>query len=656
LYNNSTKDRNIQYKILGVEKTNSNTYYKFNVEKVGSTAGFTKSNIREAQDIFIRTSTEQLQVSQAPSAASSTFKNVCTDPKTSANCKPVCIPTDANGVIIPKEGTSFPNKIVRSNNQWLANYYEYAPVRGIGSDGSLQYVPMEPSKTFVGPGTTCLEPCPPQDAGGVRQSYCKPPDPNYGKKGATGAAGGCPVGCIKVDDPTDIRNKSVCKFDKMKGYTCAATCDFAAGSECKKISDCGNCGGDEYITRFPIGWKKTVTRKVEETYNFDECKEKCKKPSVDDCRYFLQLEQSGGISGGRCRKIGASGNKAVCKPVSKVSKNGLVTGYDQCTACINNTGLYGYFEYNKQWNSILKQWDFVNIKEIPNPSTSWFEGNTLKESDGVSQAGSGAGSGSGTGSGKKGSGNEGGTNLRGSKPSGYKEDDDTRGTRDARDLGKLQSNNNSKSISISSASQTSKRQQQSANVAAIKMRLDKMNNDYNELSENVKWNKMQMDKAEKDCNDMTTKYKIAVRDYTKAETISIKAGATEKEKKETEAANTLMYTMKQKAREICENYGRLKIIYMKSVEELNKLKNKLDELRKQYNNANADMGGGGGIGSTISSAIAPIINIFFGDDANRDCSGQLGCGNGIDYSFPSPFESSKAGLFTPKPYYDPIHF
>ena len=131
-------------------------------------------------------------------------------------CKPVCIPTDANGDIIPKEGTSFPNKIVRSNNQWLANYYEYAPVRGIGSDGSLQYVPMEPSKTFVGPGTTCLEPCPPQVAGGVRPSYCKPPDPNYGKKDAPGASAGCPIGCIKVDDPTDIRNKSVCKFDKMR--------------------------------------------------------------------------------------------------------------------------------------------------------------------------------------------------------------------------------------------------------------------------------------------------------------------------------------------------------------------------------------------------------------------------------------------------------
>ena len=118
-----------------------------------------------------------------------------------------------------------------------------------------------------------------------------------------------------------------------------------------------------------------------------------------------------------------------------------------------------------------------------------------------------------------------------------------------------------------------------------------------------------------------------------------------------------MYTIKQKAREICENYGELKDKYLKSVSELNSLKNKIDDLRKVYNNANASMGGGsvgGGIGSSISSAIAPIINIFFGDDMNRDCSGQLGCGNGIDYSFPSPFESSKGGMFTPQPYYDGI--
>ena len=614
----------------------SNTYYKFSVEKVGSTAGFTRSNIREAQEVFIRTSEAQI-VSQAPSAVSSTFKNVCTDPKTSANCKPVCIPTDSTGNIIYKEGTSFPNKIVSSKNQWLANYYEYAPVRGIGSDGSLQYVPMEPSKTFVGAGTDCLEPCPPQDAGGVRPSYCKPPDPNYGKKDATGASAGCPIGCIKVDDPTDIRNKSVCKFDKMKGYTCAATCDFAAGSDCKRISDCGNCEGDEYVARFPVGWTKTNTRKIEQTYNFDECKEKCKKPSIEDCQEFLQLEQSGGISGGRCRKIGANDNKVVCKPVSKVSKNGLVTGYDQCTACTKNTGLYGYFEYKKQWNKVLKQWDFINVKEIPNPSSSWFE-----------RDGSGSGGGGGSGS---------GTNLRGSKPSEYQEDGDTRDARDSRDLWKLQSNNNSKSVSISSASQTSQRQQQSANVAAIKLKLDKMVREYNELSENVKWNKMQMDKAEKDCNDITVKYKRAVRDYATAEAQSIKVGATVKEKKETEAANTLMYTIKQKAREICENYGELKDKYLKSVSELNSLKNKIDDLRKVYNNANASMGGGsggGGIGSAISSAIAPIINIFFGDDMNRDCSGQLGCGNGIDYSFPSPFESSKGGMFTPRPYYEDI--
>ena len=166
-----------------------------------------------------------------------------------------------------------------------------------------------------------------------------------------------------------------------------------------------------------------------------------------------------------------------------------------------------------------------------------------------------------------------------------------------------------------------------------------------------------MDKAEKDCNNMTVKYKRAVREYATAEAQSIKAGATVKEKKETEAANTLMYTMKQKARQICENYGELKDKYLKSVSELNTLKNKIDDLRKVYNNANASMGGGsggGGIGSSISSAIAPVINIFFGDDMNRDCSGQLGCGNGIDYSFPSPFESSKGGMFTPQPYYDGI--
>ena len=683
LYNNATKDRNIQYKILGVEKTNANTYYKFNVEKVGATIGFTKGNLKDNQDIFIRTSETQV-VSQGPSAASSTFKNACTDPKTASNCKPVCIPTDSAGNILYREGTSVPNKIIMGKNQWLANYYEYKSVRGIGSDGSIQYLPMDPSKTFVGPGTDCAEPCPPQDAGGIRPKYCKPPDPNYGKKGATGDAAGCPIGCIKVDDPTDPRNKSVCKFnkmDKLKAYTCGATCDFAAGSECKKTSDCGNCKGDDYTSTFPLGWTKSATRKIEDTYTADDCKMKCKKPTTETCRNFLQLEQSGGYLESKCHKIGANDNKVICKPISKVTPNGLVAGYDGCNVCKKETGLYGFFEYKKQWNSILKQWDFVNVKEIPNPSTSWFEGEMNYDSysggsggDGAEYGGAGSGAVEGSGgadSGGAGSGGAGsgygardgsGTNMRSSDPSGYQEDEDTRGVRDARDsreMGKIQSSNNSKYVSISSASQIAQRQQQDANVSALKMKLDKMNRYYNDLSENVKWNKMQMDKAEKDCNDMNMKLKLAVRDYTLLEAKSIKVGATIKDKKDTEAANTLMYTIKQKARDICDNYGLLKDKYMKSVNELNTLKNNIGDLTKQYNTANANMGGGSGsgsVGSAIGSALAPIINIFFGDDVNRDCSGQLGCGSGIDYSFPSPFDSSKGGMFTPQPYYAGINF
>ena len=691
LYNKATKDRNIQYKILGVEKTNGNSYYKFNVEKVGSTTGFTKSNLKDGQDIFIRTSETQV-VSQGPSTAIANANNPCSGPNPSANCKPVCIPTDSANNIIYKEGTSVPNKIISSKNQWLSNYYEYKPIKGIAGDGSIQYLPMDSSTTFVGAGTDCAEPCPPQDAGGVRPSYCKPADPNYGKKGAAGAAGGCPIGCIKVDDPTDPRNKSVCKFDKKKGYTCGPTCDFASGSECKRTSDCGNCGGDDYITRFPVGWSKTVTRNIEQIYTADQCKEKCKKPTVETCRNFLQLEQSGGYLESKCHKIGANDNKVICKPISKTTPNGLVAGYDGCNVCKKDTGLYGFFEYKKQWNAVMKQWDFVNVKEIPNPSTSWFEGDMNYDSGarsgaagsgasyggagsgaagagasyGASYGAAGAGASYGASYGAAGAGAEyetkagagAGTNMRGSTPSGYQEDKDTRGARDSREMGKLQSSNNYKSVSISSASQLAQRQQQSANVSALKMRLDNMNNEYKDLAEHVKWNKMQMDKAEKDCTEMNTKYKQAARDYVAAEARSIKVGSTIKDKKNTEAANTFMYTIKQKAREICENYGTLKAKYMKSNTELNTIKNKIDDIRKQYDAANADMGGGGGggVGSMLSSALSPMINIFFGDDVNRNCSGQLGCGNGIDYSFPSPFNSSNGGMFTPQPYYDDIHF
>ena len=658
LYNNKDKERNIQYKILGIEKAYSDTYFKFNVENVGGTTGFTKSNIRDGQDIFIRTSETQV-ISEAPSVALSSFKNACTDPRTSANCKPVCIPTDKANNILYKEGTSLPIRIVESKNQWLANYYEYRPVRGIGGDGSVQYLPMDPSKTFVGGGTDCNEPCPPtrsKEDTSIRPTYCRPPDPNWGEKPAKGEKGKCPTGCMKVDDPTSRRNTSACKYDKTKGYTCGAICDFNAGSECKKNTDCANCGGSDYITQFPVGWKPTLTRRIEETYSRDDCNRKCKKASVDTCRTFLELEQSGMYLENRCRRIGTSGRKVICGPISNQTQTGLVSGYDLCITCRSNRDMYAYFEFDKQWNTTIKQWDFVNIREISTPSSSWFEGDVNSFSEGGVSGGSGRYSaGRGSSGGDAGSGGRegggGGANLRGSKPSGYQEDRDTRDARDSRDMGKIQSGNNSKSISINSASQNAKRQEMSAKVSAMKLQLDKLTNEYNSLEENVKWNKMQMDKAEKDCYDINVKLKIAIRDYTRAEVISMRSGSTIKEKSETEAANTLVYTIKQKTREICDTYGSLKDKYMKSVNEMNSLKVKISDLRAQYNTASASIGGGSG---SSGSFLSPIINIFFGDDTNRDCSGQLGCGNGIDYSFPSPFNSSVGGKFTPQPFYGGI--
>ena len=668
LYNNADKERNIQYKILAVEKAYSDTYFKFNIEIAGGTTGFTKSNIRDGQDIFIRTSETKI-ISQAPSTALSSFKNACTDPnsKTFANCKPVCIPTDVSNNILYKEGTSLPTRVVQSKNQWLANYYEYRPVKGIGSDGSVQYLPMDPSKTFVKGGTDCTEPCPPQDTGGKRPAHCRPPDPNWGKKPdkEKGERGLCPLGCMKVDDPTSRRNTSVCKYDKMKGHTCGAVCDFNASSECKKNTDCANCEGSEYITQFPIGWTPSITRKIEETYSRDDCNRKCKKATVEICRNFLELEQSGMYLESRCRRIGKSGKKVICGPISNKTQTGLVSGYDLCITCKSNKDMYAYFEFDKKWNPTTKQWDFINIREISNPSSSWFEGDVNSFSEGgvsgggVSDGGrSGAGrggvsSGGGAGSGGR-EGGGAGANLRGSKPSGYQEDRDTRDARDSRDMGKIQSGNNSKSISINSASQNAKRQEMSAKVSAMKIQLDKMTNEYNSLEDNVKWNKMQMDKAEKDCYDINVKLRAAISDYTRAETISIRSGATIKEKNETEAANTRMYEIKQKAREICESYGSLKDKYMKSVNELNSLKVKISDLRAKYNTASASVGGGSGGGGDGGSFLSPIINIFFGDDTNRDCSGQLGCGNGIDYSFPSPFNSSVGGKFTPQPFYGGI--
>ena len=648
LYNDSLKQRDIQYRIIGVEKMSSNTYFKFNIEQARATSGFTKANIVDKQDIYIRTSNDEI-ISQGPSPAASTeLKNPCTDPKTAGNCKRVCIPTDASGNIIYKEGTSDPNRIVTSNNQWLANYYEYSP-----NPGSYQYFPMNPGDTFVGPGTKCEQPCPPKDVGGVRASYCKSPDPNYGKKPATGETSRCPIGCIKVDDPTSARNRTACKFDKNTGYTCNSVCDFkGTGSDsCKKNTDCNNCVGNDYIARFPVGWKPTMTRIIDQVYTANDCKEKCKKPIKETVLNFLQLDQSGQYLENKCRKIGE--NKAVCKPISKETMNGLVAGYDGCSVCNRDSGMFGYFEYEKQWNKLTKQWDFINIKEITDPPRSWFEGGGGAGSSGDAGSGdrswrgygasdSSGGSGRGLGGASYGSGSGSGGGGGGG------------GGGDSKKSAETESGAASKSFSISSASQNAQIQKKQSQLEALKMQLNKITNDFNILADNVQWNKMQMEKAQKECSDMRAKLKKAINDYSIAQAKSIKDGATLKERKDTEAANTYMYVVKQMMKDICDNYGLLKIKYDKSVEELNAMKNNKEDLQKKYDSFAASIpkgsGGGGGIGSMLS----PIINIFFGDDANRDCSGQLGCGNGVNYSFPSPFNSSQGGMFTPQPYYEGI--
>jgi hypothetical protein len=627
----------IQYKIKSVTPIiPANTYVKYEVEIVSNTSGFTKANITNAQAVYISTSNMLTQMSTSDG---STAANPCAGPNPSANCKPVCIPTDATtGAMITKPGTTVPAEIFSGKPLSFNNYYEYKDTRGIAGDGSAVYYPMDESKTFVGNGTKCLAGCSEYDDGKTRESYCKPSKGNRPLGVEPPKTGGtCMTGCIAVTDPTDRRNSSRCSYNKISGYTCKPICDFgSAPNNCKINADCNDCVGDTYVKRFPIGWKPTITRTIDKTYTSDQCKEKCKKPTKDTCLNFLQLEQGGGYLENKCRKVGKT--KVICKPISQVTPNGLIAGYDGCSVCKTDTGLYGYFEYEKEWNKVLKQWDFKNIKEITSPDKSWFE------------YGSGAGGGGGGSSGY-------GASSGSSGSGGYSSYSNDKGSGDSGDSKKtddLKSGDSSKSVSISAASQDAKRQELSAIAADLKLKLDKLTTEYNDLVDSVKWNKLQMEKAEKECNDMKTKLKRAISDYAAAEAKSIKSGSTSKEKTDTEAANTLMYTIKHKTKEICNNYAYLKYKYTKSVYVLNELKNKKDDIKKQYDNAAADAGSVSGSG--FGSLLNPIINIFFGDDANRDCSGQLGCGKGIDYTYPSPFNSAKGGLFTPQPYYDGIHF
>jgi archaellum component FlaC len=243
----------------------------------------------------------------------------------------------------------------------------------------------------------------------------------------------------------------------------------------------------------------------------------------------------------------------------------------------------------------------------------------------------------------------------GSKGSDYKQDDKTTGATGAGENDKLQSGKLSQSIKIISESENARKQEKQAELVAIKQSLDRMTNHFNSFSDTVKWNKMQMEKAEKDCSEINVKLKDAVKKYSLAESRSMRVGSSFKERTDTEAANTYMYAVKQKANDICNNYGLLKDKYMKSVNELNTLKNKIDDLQKKHDSLNASVGGGSSKG-LWDSMVSPIINIFLGNNDPQDCSGRIGCGKSIDYSFPSPFGSSKESRFVPKPYNESVFY
>ena len=464
-----------------------------------------------------------------------------------------------------------------------------------------------------------------------------PPRPAPQPKG-----GPCDPSCTKVKNP--FFAKSACNFDKETGYTCSACPQMDNGEiNCNNFrATCSGCGSDLMAT-FPAGWQPDRDRRPgpkEKLFTRTECETSCENPGVEIFQNYLDTFRDGaGFDDGSCQIIGKNKDMVKCRPIRKTAGLGVrvnggmkpIPAPDECVLC-DEPKLQGYATFERKWDEYAKQNDYVNVKLVDRPISG--------ASYGPNEEGSGRrGGGGGAQNWERWDGGDStnGAGWRGQQTGGWYQ---------------TMTDVKNKSFQVATSNNDGNRQQ--AYIESLKLKLNKLNDEY--ITQQILVNKMKEDisKMVSACGLAKSKLGEAMKSSV-SDSMNKNAAITLKEKIDanTNAGNIEM--LQQNVKTSCDKSMEVSNSYNSAIKQLSIIDAKRQELSEKLAIA---------INSVTENKTTININLMGGMGGMGDCGGRLGCGTGVNNNnmYPGNFFKPQRindminNVNIPMPYQDIIIF
>jgi hypothetical protein len=584
----------------------------------------------------------------------------CNTSKRDGNCYPVCVPIKGGNVVGPpykiyggKDSANGPDGL--PFNMGNANYfYEMNEKKTPTSSGGEYYPITDPlvSRIKYGSDTDCTQnyAC---SASGLPGSdgasaKCNPPQPP--RPAPRPGGGPCDTSCTRVKNP--FFAKSACKFDKNTGYTCSACPQMDNGEiNCNNFrATCSGCGSDLMAT-FPAGWQPDRDRRPgpkEKPFTRTECETSCENPGVKIFQNYLDTFRDGaGFDDGSCQIIGKNKDMVKCRPIRKTAGLGArvnggmkpIPAPDECVLC-DEPKLQGYATFERKWDKYAKQNDYVNVKLVDRPRSGASYG--PNEEGGGRRGGGGGGGGGGAQNWERWDGGDStnGAGWRGQQTGGWYQ---------------TMTDVKNKSFQVATSNNDGNRQQ--AYIESLKLKLNKLNDEY--ITQQVLVNKMKEDisKMVSACGLAKSKLGEAMKSSV-SDSMNKNAAITLKEKIDanTNAGNIEM--LQQNVKKSCDKSMEVSNSYNSAIKQLSIIDAKRQEISEKLAIA---------INSVTENKTTININLMGGMGGMGgmgDCGGRLGCGTGVNNNLMYPGNFFKPqrindminNVNIPMPYQDIIIF
>jgi hypothetical protein len=477
-----------------------------------------------------------------------------------------------------------------------------------------------------------------------------PTIPNPGSTIPNPAPSPSPVGgrcnqqlCRKVKDPRFAGG--ACNLDKSIGKIVCSACPEVNGEvNCNNFrATCSGCGSDLRAT-FPAGWQPDRDRRPgpkEKPFTRTECETSCENPGVKIFQNYLDTFRDGaGFDDGSCQIIGKNKDMVKCRPIRKTAGLGVrvnggmkpIPAPDECVLC-DEPKLQGYATFERKWDKYAKQNDYVNVKLVDGPRSGASYGP-----------------------------NEEGRGMRGSGAQNWERwdgGDSTNGAgwRGQQTGGWYQTMTDVKNKSFQVATSNNDGNRQQAYIESLKLKLNKLNDEY--ITQQILVNKMKEDisKMVSACGLAKSKLGEAMKSSV-SDSMNKNAAITLKEKIDanTNAGNIEM--LQQNVKKSCDKSMEVSNSYNSAIKQLSIIDAKRQELSEKLAIA---------INSVTENKTTININLMGGMGGMGgmgDCGGRLGCGTGVNNNnmYPGNFFKPQRindminNVNIPMPYQDIIIF